>query len=113
MESMSLEQREVILDTLQQIREAIKNLLSWNKHVNDMNELLKSPNGMQALAGNCMLIMTIAFTACTKSTRIVDYPLVEGANTGNLAVERVEASDTATILHCRGFNRPHFWFWRC
>ena len=25
-----------------------------------MNELLKSPNGMQAVAGNCMLIMAIA-----------------------------------------------------
>lgn len=60
MESMSLEQREVILDTLQQTRDTIKNLLSWNEHVNDMNELLKSPNGMQALTGNCMLIMAIA-----------------------------------------------------
>ena len=56
-----------------------------------------------------LVALNIAFTACTQGTRIVDYPLVEGANTGNLAVERIEASDTATILHCRGFNRPHFW----
>ena len=36
MESMSLEQREVILDTLELIRDAIKNLFSWNEHVIDM-----------------------------------------------------------------------------
>ena len=56
-----------------------------------------------------LVALTIAFTACKPGTRIVEYPLIEGANTDNLAVERVEASDTATILHCRGFNRPHFW----
>lgn len=55
-----MEQREVILDTLEQIKDAISNLLLWNENVYDMNELLKSPNGMQAVAGNCMLIMAIA-----------------------------------------------------
>ena len=60
MELTSLEQREVILDTLEQIKDAISNLLLWNENVYDMNELLKSPNGMQAVAGNCMLIMAIA-----------------------------------------------------
>lgn len=60
MELTSLEQKEVILDTLEQIKDAINNLTTWNKNVHDMNELLKSPNGMQAVAGNCMLIMAIA-----------------------------------------------------
>lgn len=59
MELISLEQKEVVLDTLEQIKEAINNLMSWNEDVHDMNELLKSPNGMQAVAGNCMLIMAI------------------------------------------------------
>ena len=59
MELISLEQKEVVLDTLEQIKEAINHLMSWNEDVHDMNELLKSPNGMQAVAGNCMLIMAI------------------------------------------------------
>ena len=57
---ISLEKLEVTLDILHQIRDAIKNLILWNEGVEDMNDLLKSPNGMQALAGNCMLIMAIA-----------------------------------------------------
>ena len=59
MESISLEQMEVILDTLEQIRNAIKSLISWNEDICDMNVLLKSPTGMQDLAGNCMLIMAV------------------------------------------------------
>ena len=57
---ISLEKLEVTLDILHQIRDAIKNLILWNEGVEDMNDLLKSSNGMQALAGNCMLIMAIA-----------------------------------------------------
>ena len=57
---ISLEKLEVTLDILYQIRDAIKNLILWNEGVEDMNDLLKSSNGMQALAGNCMLIMAIA-----------------------------------------------------
>lgn len=60
MESISLEQREVLCDTLTQIKEGILNLKNWNEGIEDMNTLLMSPNGMQAIAGNCMLIMTIA-----------------------------------------------------
>lgn len=50
---------EVALDTLIQIKEAIQNLKEWNEGITDMNDLLKSHNGMQALAGNCMLIMAV------------------------------------------------------
>ena len=57
---ISLEKLEVTLDILHQIRDAIKNLILWNEGVEDMNDLLKSSNGMQALACNCMLIMAIA-----------------------------------------------------
>ena len=66
-------------------------------------------NILHLLAVSALVALAVAFSACTPGTRIVDYPLIDGANTDNLAVERVEASDTATILHCRGFNRPHFW----
>lgn len=60
MESISSERLESLLDSLQQIKVAIVNLQQWNAGIDDMNALLASPNGMQALAGNCMLIMAIA-----------------------------------------------------
>ena len=59
MESISSDMREVVLDTLLQIKSAIENLMKWNQDITDMNDLLMSPNGMQDLAGNCMTIMAI------------------------------------------------------
>lgn len=59
MESLSYQQLEVTLDTLEQIQGAICDLQEWNKDVSDMNELAKSPTGMQRIAGNCMLIQAI------------------------------------------------------
>ena len=59
MESIFLENRDVIIDTLQQIQTSIENLMQWNEGIKDMNVLLSSPGGMQDLAGNCMTIMII------------------------------------------------------
>jgi len=59
MESISLDKREVLLDILHQIKNSIENLKTWNRDITDMNQLLMSPSGMQALAGNCMTIMAI------------------------------------------------------
>ncbi len=59
MELTSLEKREILLDTLQQIRQSCENLMSWNKDVKDMKVLLNSSTGMQDLAGNCMTVMAI------------------------------------------------------
>lgn len=59
MESIFLEERDVIIDTLQQIQTSIENLMQWNEGIKDMNVLLTSPGGMQDLAGNCMTIMII------------------------------------------------------
>lgn len=44
---------------LEQLKEAITRLQEWNKDVKDMHELEKSPNGMQRIAGNFMLIQVI------------------------------------------------------
>ena len=60
MESISSDKREVLLDTLLQVKEAIENLLTWNEGITDMNQLLLSPSGTQAIAGNCMTIMAVA-----------------------------------------------------
>lgn len=46
MESTSLEKREILLDTLQQIRQSCENLMNWNKDVKDMKVLLNSSTGM-------------------------------------------------------------------
>ncbi len=59
MELKSSEKREILLDTLQQIRQSCENLMSWNKDVKDMKVLLNSSTGMQDLAGNCMTVMAI------------------------------------------------------
>ncbi len=59
MELTSLEKREILLDSLQQIRQSCENLMSWNKDVKDMKVLLNSSTGMQDLAGNCMTVMAI------------------------------------------------------
>lgn len=44
---------------LEQLKDAIVQLQEWNKDVANMNELEKSPYGMQRLAGNFMLIQVI------------------------------------------------------
>ena len=59
MASISIPQHELVLHTLQQIRKAIIDLKTWNRDFPDMEELAKSPDGMQRLAGNCMLIQAI------------------------------------------------------
>lgn len=60
MELTFLEKRDIILDTLEQIRIAINNLLQWNKGITDMNVLLSTAGGTQDVAGNCMTIMAVA-----------------------------------------------------
>ena len=60
MESISLELREILYDSLSQIRQAIINLQQWNEGIDSLNDLMKTPSGMQNMAGNCMVIMAIA-----------------------------------------------------
>lgn len=43
MESISLDKREVVLDILHQLKEAIENLMKWNQGIVDMNDLLFRP----------------------------------------------------------------------
>ena len=77
MESISLDKREVVLDILLQIKEAIENLMKWNQGIVDMNQLLLSPSGVQDLAGNCMTIMAIGegFKKIDKITKGSFLPL--------------------------------------
>lgn len=59
MVSISSEQREVVLDLLQNIQNAIIQLQEWNKDVKSINDLLVSPEGMKTLSADCMLIQAI------------------------------------------------------
>ena len=59
---MELEYSEhiaLVHEIFKQIREAILQLQDWNKDVESMHDLEKSPLGMQRLAGNYMLIQAI------------------------------------------------------
>lgn len=49
----------LIHEILKQIKSAIEQLQEWNKDVQSMHDLEKSPLGMQRLAGNYMLIQAI------------------------------------------------------
>lgn len=59
MEWMFSEQREVILNSFFNVKEAIDNLFEWNKDLVDVNSLLSSSSGMQTLAADCMMIQVI------------------------------------------------------
>ena len=59
MEFQSSQQRELVTHILLQIKKAILDLKDWNKDVKSMDELMTSAEGMQRLAGNCMLIQAI------------------------------------------------------
>lgn len=47
--------------------------------------------------------------ACSSSNRVVRFPLVGASNTRMLVFEKVELTDTATVLTVRGFNDPEHW----
>ena len=55
MESISLQQKEIAKDLLEQIRGAIDNLLEWNKEYSEADDLLKSQGGMKTLAAKVFM----------------------------------------------------------
>lgn len=59
MESISLQHLKIVEDQLRQIQEAIQNLELWNASLTDVEDLVKSPDGMKTLAADCMLIEAI------------------------------------------------------
>ncbi len=59
MESQSFENLEIIRETLLHIHESILLLLQWNEGVKSSDEWTGSPEGIQKLAANCMLIEAI------------------------------------------------------
>lgn len=59
MESISYGNRQRILSIFKQIETAIGQLQEWNSSVESTDDYYLSPEGMQKLAANCMLIEAI------------------------------------------------------
>ncbi|MBE6281976.1 MAG: DUF86 domain-containing protein [Bacteroides sp.] len=59
MESISYGNRQRILSIFKQIETAIGQLQEWNSSVKSTDDYYLSPEGMQKLAANCMLIEAI------------------------------------------------------
>lgn len=59
MESISYDNRQRILSIFKQIETAIGQLQEWNSSVESTDDYYLSPEGMQKLAANCMLIEAI------------------------------------------------------
>ena len=55
------------------------------------------------------LAVAVLLGACTRTNKVVEFPLVGASNTTNLVVEKIELTDTATLLTIRGFYRPNYW----
>ncbi len=55
------------------------------------------------------LALAMLLGACTKDNKVIDFPLVGASNTTSIVFERVELTDTATVLTVRGFSRPNDW----
>ena len=59
MESVSYNQLKIVIDLLQQIKQAITDLQKWNEGISAAEDWLNSSDGMKTLAANCMLIEAI------------------------------------------------------
>ena len=76
----SLEKRNRIKYTLEQIKTAIDQLKEWNEDVSDADQFYLSSSGMQKLAANCMLIEAIG----------EGIKQIDGHSDGKLLPERPE-----------------------
>lgn len=43
------------------------------------------------------------------STTIIDFPTEKSSNTESIEINRIELTDSETILHMKGFNSPGYW----
>ena len=51
----------------------------------------------------------LLLAACTKGYKVVEFPLVGSSNTSMITFEKVELTDTATVLSVRAFHYPNYW----
>ena len=55
------------------------------------------------------LAVAMLLGACTRANKVIEFPLVGASNTTSIVFEKVEVTDTATLLTVRGFSSPNDW----
>ena len=55
------------------------------------------------------LAVAVLLGACTRTNKVVEFPLVGASNTTSIVFEKIEMTDTATALTVRVFSRPSNW----
>ena len=55
------------------------------------------------------LAVAVLMGACTRENKVIEFPLVGASNTTSIVFEKVELTDTATVLTVRGFSSPNDW----
>ena len=55
------------------------------------------------------LAVAVLLGACTRANKVIEFPLVGASNTTSIVFEKVEVTDTATLLTVRGFSQPNDW----
>ena len=55
------------------------------------------------------LAVIMLLAACTNGNKVVEFPLVGATNTTKLVFEKVELTDTATVLSVRAHHYPNYW----
>jgi len=66
MEFESLEQHELVISILQQIKKAILDLQEWNNDVVSIDGYYNNSSGMQKLAASCMLLEAIHYAKLSR-----------------------------------------------
>ena len=55
------------------------------------------------------LLLGLLMVSCASKNKVLEFPLVGASNTTMLVFEKVELTDTATVLTVRGFYTPEHW----
>lgn len=55
------------------------------------------------------LAVAVLLGACTREGKVIEFPLIGASNTMDLVLEKVELTDSATVLTVRGFQQPNYW----
>ena len=58
---------------------------------------------------SCALAVAVLLGACTRTSIVVEFPLIGASNTTSIVIENIELTDTATALTVRVFSRPNDW----
>lgn len=56
------------------------------------------------------ILLAVVSVACSSpKERTIDLPAITTANTSSIDILAVDMTDSATVLHMRGYHRPNYW----